>query len=113
MKRLGRKTRYLCLLFLCLAMIVLTMPVQGAAMIDDGPLNIGDVLSRVRPLSPISLLPWKQGKQAFSNSNEKLNSRSLRTPNVHERIKSHRSPATGSGKGVVRHKRTGPGVGCR
>lgn len=44
MKRLGRKTRYLCLLFLCLAMIVLTMPVQGAAMTDDGPLNIGDVL---------------------------------------------------------------------
>lgn len=44
MKRLGRKTRFLCLLFLCPAMIVLTMPVQCADIIDDRPLNIGDVL---------------------------------------------------------------------
>lgn len=44
MKRLGRKTTYLCLLPICLAMIVLTLPVHGAVMIDDGPLNVGDVL---------------------------------------------------------------------
>jgi hypothetical protein len=44
MKILLRKTRTLCLLSVCVLTIVLHMPAQGAVIIDDGPLNIGDVL---------------------------------------------------------------------
>jgi hypothetical protein len=44
MKSLLRKTRPLCLLFLCLAMMLLTISAHAAVMNDDGPLNIGDVL---------------------------------------------------------------------
>jgi hypothetical protein len=42
MKSLQRKSRALCLLGL--AMILLSMPAKGAVVIDDGPLNAGDVL---------------------------------------------------------------------
>jgi hypothetical protein len=44
MKSLLRKTRPWCLLFLCPAMMWLTISAHAAVMNDDGPLNIGDVL---------------------------------------------------------------------
>ena len=44
MKSLLRRTKPLCLLFLCPAMMWLTISAHAAVMNDDGPLNIGDVL---------------------------------------------------------------------
>src|SRR5258708_16645041 len=44
MKCLQRRSRPLWLLSLCLALILLSMPAQGAVTNDDGPLNLGDVL---------------------------------------------------------------------
>jgi hypothetical protein len=44
MKTLHRRNRSLCLLSLSLALILLSLPAQGAVTSDDGPLNVGDVL---------------------------------------------------------------------
>src|SRR5258708_11651664 len=44
MKCLQRRSRPLWLLSLCLALILLSMPAQGAVTNDDGQLNLGDVL---------------------------------------------------------------------
>jgi hypothetical protein len=44
MKGFQRRNRSLCLLSLCLTLILLSMPAQGAITNDDGPLNVGDVL---------------------------------------------------------------------
>src|SRR5216684_3316494 len=44
MKSPERRNRHLCLLLLSLALILLSMPAQGAVTNDDSPLNVGDVL---------------------------------------------------------------------
>jgi hypothetical protein len=44
MKNLERDHRPFSLLFLCLAIILLRLPAQGAVIIVDDPLNVGDVL---------------------------------------------------------------------
>ncbi len=44
MKSLQRRNRFPCFLSLCLALILLSMPAQGAVGYDDSPLNVGDVL---------------------------------------------------------------------
>lgn len=44
MKSSERNSRLPSLLFLCVAIILLRLPTQGAVIIDDDPLNVGDVL---------------------------------------------------------------------